>query len=213
MKKVLALLLVMSGCATILTSGCATILLSGCATRETTSAGVQIATQSESEKVVDRYSDRIESYNGLYNTMQAAATLHNSVVSAAILDQKARLFQWDQGKFDAQKLESQEKLGKETEVFISFFTPDKKHDDLNKNPSLWKIFLDVNGRRYEGKVTKIKLQTVEVQSLYGYHNRFSTPYQLIFPISVRLVENYPSKLTLTGPVGSATLNFNPLEKP
>ncbi len=206
MKKVLAMFLA-------LMSGCAILLLSGCATRETTSAGVQIATQSESEKVIDRYSDRIESYTGLYNTLQAAATLHNTPVSEAILDQNARLFQWDQGKFDAQKLERQEKLSKETEVFLSFFTPDKKHDDLNKNPSLWKIFLDVNGRRYEGKATKIKLQTVEVQSLYAYHNRFSTPYLVVFPISVRLVENYSSKLTLTGPVGSATLNFSTLEKP
>ena len=197
MKKILALLL----------------LLSSCASRETTPGGVQIATQGEAEKVIDRYSDRIESYNGLYNTLQASATLHNSVVSIAVLDQKARLFQWDQGKYDTQKLEINEKLGKETEIFLSFFTPDKKHDDLNKAQSLWKIFLDVNGRRYEGKAVKIKLQTVEVQSLYSYHNRFSTPYQLIFPISVRLIENYPSKITLTGPVGSATLSFTPLEKP
>lgn len=197
MKKILALLL----------------LLSSCASRETTTAGVQISTQAEAEKVIDKYSDRIESFNGFYNTLQASATLQNSVVDVAVLDQKARLFQWDQGKFDAQKLESTEKLGKETGIFLSFFTPDKKHDDLNKTPSLWKIFLDVNGRRYEGKATKIKLQTVELQSIYSYHTRFSTPYQLIFPISVRLIENYPSKLTLTGPVGSATLNFNSLEKP
>ena len=187
------------------------LLLSACATRETTSTGVQIATQSESEKIIDRYSDRIESYNGLYNTLQASATLHNTPVSVALLDQKARLFQWDQGQFEAQKLADQEKLGKETEIFLSFFTPEKKHDDLNKSPSLWKMFLDVNGRRYEGKAIKMKLQTVEVHSLYSYHNRFSTPYQVIFPISVRLVENYNSKLTLTGPVGSATLNFSPIE--
>ena len=195
MKKVLNLTLILI------------LLSSGCATRETTSAGLQVATQSESEKVIDRFTDRIESYNGLYNTLQATATLHNTPVTIALLDQNARVFQWDQGKFDSQKLLSEEKQNKETEFFLSFFTPEKKHDDLNKNPSIWKIFLDVNGRRYEGKVQKIKLQTIELQGLYSFHNRFSTPYQVVFPVSVRLIENYNSKLTLTGPVGSATLNF------
>ena len=181
--------------------------LSACATRETTSTGLNIMTQDEAEKVIDRYSDTVEGYKGLYNTLQASATLHNTQVSMTLMDQKARVFQWDQGKYDAQRLVTQEKLAKETEIFLSFFTPEKKHDDLNKNPSVWKVFLDVNGHRYEGKATKIKLQTVEVHDLYSYHTRFATPYQLIFPISVRLVENYPSKLTLTGPVGSSTLNF------
>ena len=187
------------------------LFLIGCATHEMTPTGVQVATQSESEKVIDRYTDRVESYNGLYNSFQVGATLHNTPVTTALMDQKARLFQWDQGKFEAEKLTAQDKLSKETEIFLSFFTPEKKHDDLNKTPSLWKVFLDVNGHRYEGKVTKIKLQTVEVQSLFSYHTRFSTPYQVLFPVSGRLVENYSSKLTLTGPVGSATLTFSPIE--
>lgn len=194
MKKILALAL----------------FLSACATHETTSTGVQVATQSESEKIIDRYTDRVESYNGLYNTLQAAATLHNTPVTTALLDQNTRQFQWDSGKYAAEKLAIEEKLSRETEIFLSFFTPEKKHDDLNKSTSMWKIFLDVNGRRYEGKASKIKLQTIEVQGLYSYHTRFSTPYQLIFPVSVRLIENYPLKLTLTGPAGSAILNFSPV---
>lgn len=179
----------------------------GCATTEVTPTGLTLITQSEYEKVLDLYTDRIETYNGLYNSLQAAASLINSKVLAAQIEQNARIYQWDQTKLNAERGSQMEKQIKGADVFLSFYTPEKKHDELHKSNTMWKIFLDVNGRRYEGKATKIKLQTVEVQGLYPYHNRFSTPYTLSFPISVRDIEKFPSKLTLTGPAGSATLEF------
>jgi hypothetical protein len=183
------------------------LVLSSCATSSTTNSGLTVMSESEYESVIDRFTDRKENYTGLYNTLQIGGTLENSRVMAAELDQNARLYQWDQSKFNTEHNAAEEKLSKETSVFISFFTPEKKEDDLNKSTSMWKIFLDANGRRFEGKAVKIKLQPVEVKSLFEYHNRFSTPYRVTFPIGIRLIEGYPSKLTVTGPVGSATLNF------
>lgn len=185
------------------------LLLAACATRETTPTGLHLMSESEYEKVVDRFSDRIESYKGLYNSSQASGTVINSKVAFAQLDQNARLYQWDQEKFSAERQTTQKNLEQGTEIFLSFFTPEKKHDDLAKHNSMWKIFLDVNGKRYEGKATKVKSQTVEIQGLFPYHTGFSTPYKLVFPVTVKSIESHPLKLTLTGPAGTAVLKFAP----
>lgn len=183
------------------------LLLNACATTELTPTGLQLMTESQYVKVIDTYSDRVETYNGLYNAVNASGTIVNSKVAIAQVDQSARLYQWDQTKFNTERLAALDKISKETQVFLSFYTPEKKHDDLSKFNTIWKMFLDVDGRRYEGKATKMKQQTVEVQGLYRNHTRFSTPYMITFPVPVQKIENFDSKLVLTGPAGSAQLSF------
>ncbi len=181
--------------------------LSSCAHDTTASDRMKLMDESEIESTVESESDKAEIYSGLYNTLTMAGTLVNSKVNEALLNQQARMYQWDDAKMTSERTKSEEKMKLQTEVFLSFYTPERKHDDLNKNQTLWKIFLDVDGKRYEGKATKIKLLTTEVHSLYPYHNRFSTPYSISFPVSTKSIESKPSVLTVTGPVGSAQLKF------
>lgn len=164
----------------------------------------------------DSYLDLLESntvvvkkYDGLQATMELAATFLNSKVQAAQVDRQADLLQWGEVEVQQEKNKRGEDNLKQTEIFITFFTPEKKHDDLSRSKTLWKIFLDTDGRRYEGKATKIKLLTAEVASLYPQHNNFSTPYKVAFPVSLATVEGKPATLTVTGPIGTATMNFSP----
>lgn len=182
-------------------------LVLGCASRETLPSGLNIMSESKYQSVVDEYSDSTERYSGLYNTITMRSTLVNSKVAQAQLDQNARIFLWDQNKFNEEATKTSQRLAKETEVFISFYTPTRKHDNLHRSKTLWKIFLDVNGKRYEGKASKIKLLLPEVQGLYAYHTTFATPYSVIFPVPVSQVEKFDSKLTVTGPIGTANVNF------
>lgn len=177
------------------------LILSACAT---TPKGIV-----DYDQVIEENSDKIRRYSGFYNTIDMEATVINSKVAAAQLQQSVNLYQWDDKKVAEEKANFENRLSKESEIFLSFFTPDRKNDDLFKNNTMWKIFLDVDGKRYEGKARKIKLQVVEIQGLYPYHNRFYTPYSLTFPVSMRSIEGKPMKLTLTGPVGSGSLEFNP----
>ena len=187
------------------------LLLSACATHEITATGLDLMSESQYESVIDSYTDRIETYEGLYNAVQVSGTIINTPVALAEVDQNARLYQWDQKKYDTERAAALAKLNKNAEIFISFFTPERKHDDLNKSDSVWKIFLDANGQRYEGKATKMKQQTVEIASLFSYHTRFSTPYMLTFPVSMKRIERSGSTLTLTGPAGAAQLKFPPVK--
>ncbi|NUN05483.1 MAG: hypothetical protein HUU57_06960 [Bdellovibrio sp.] len=176
------------------------LLLSGCASS-------QIAAQMDYASVVEKNSDSIRRYSGFYNTLDMEATILNSEVAAAQLSNGIATYQWDDKKQGEEKTSLENRLSKEAEFFLSFFTPERKNDDLSRPATMWKIFLDVDGKRFEGKAKKIKLQLAEIQALYPYHNRFYTPYTVTFPVSMRAIEGKPMKLTLTGPVGSGSLNF------
>jgi hypothetical protein len=183
------------------------LLLSACASTAVNRAGVTVMSEEAYEEAVDRWSDHVEDYNGLNNTVTIMATLLNPEVVMAQVDQNARLFQWDQVSYENEKKKAQNAMATKTEAFVSFYSPERKWDDLYRSKTLWKVFLDVNGQRYEGTVSKVKLLTREIQKLYHYHTGFATPYMISFPVAATAVGNNPSRLIFTGAVGSVTLNF------
>ncbi|WP_374075012.1 hypothetical protein [Bdellovibrio bacteriovorus] len=185
------------------------LFLTACASYEVTPAGRTMRTTGDYMSVIEKHSDNVRRYSGFYNTLDMEATLINSDVAMAQLDQSAMLYQWDEKRFAEEKAKYETRLSKETEVFLSFYTPERKNDDLFKANTMWKIFLDVDGKRYEGKATKIKLQLAEIEGLYPYHNRFYTPYSVTFPVPMRSLEGKLLKMTVTGAVGSGALEFKP----
>lgn len=188
---------------------CLALLLSACASQTTAPTAAPALSADAYLDVIEKHSDKVRRYSGFYNTLDVEATAINSTVAQAQLSRQADLLQWDEKRIGEEKGKFENRLNKEAEFFFSFFTPERKNDDLFKPNSMWKIFLDVDGRRYEGKATKIKLQLVEIQALYPYHNRFYTPYTVTFPVPMRSIESKPLKVTITGSVDSGTLQFNP----
>lgn len=185
-------------------------LLAACASTQNPSpTGLSLMPESQYEEIMEKNTASSEIFSGLYNTLNVRATLLRVSSNTAVIQKNARVYQWDKAKFDEETTKSNNKINKETEIFVSFFTPERKHDDLHKNKTLWKIFLDVNGKRYEGKAAKIKLLTSEIQTFYSQHNTFSTPYLISFPIAATAIEGSPAKLTLTGPITSVSLDFKP----
>lgn len=206
---ILQSILLSIGCTTTMLLGCATAFLLGCASTITNRAGVNLMSASAYENIVDNWSDHIEDYSGLNNTVTIQATLLGSDVSLAQVDQNARIFQWDQVTYENEKKLAENRMAQETQVFVSFYSPERKWDDLYKSKTLWKVFLDANGQRYEGKVTKIKLLTREIQSLYHYHTSFASPYMISFPVSARSLDGKQVKVVFTGAIGSVIMNFGP----
>ena len=183
------------------------ILLSGCVTNLPVPAGVPEITSSNYEDLVARKTKKIEIYDGLYNKLTVSATWMDSEMSLGSLAHNARLSQWQETKYKEEKAKVIMNHTETTEFFVSFYTPERKHSNLAKDKNLWKIFLDVNGQRYEGKATKIKSLLSEVQALYPLHNRWSIPFLVTFPVSTSSVENKSAVFTVTGPLGSAQLKF------
>lgn len=183
------------------------IFISGCASSNTALQADSTSVADNYAMVIEKNSDKLRKYSGFYNTMDIHATLINSEVAQAQMSQGVALYQWSDTRFAEEKSKFEDRLSKETEVFLSFYTPERKNDDLFKTNTMWKIFIDVGGKRYEGKAKKIKLQLAEIESMYPYHNRFYSPYKVTFPVAMKSIEGQPVKMTVTGVVGSGELNF------
>ena len=183
-------------------------LVISCASRLTVPSGIPEISIGEFESLIENKSKKLELYDGLYNILTVQGTWLDSQISEASLSHSARLYQWNEQKYRDEKTKVISRHTESTEFFVSFYTPERKHNDLSQSKTLWKIFLDVNGQRYEGKAAKVKLLLSEIRALYPYHNRWSTPYMISFPVATSLVENKRATLTITGAVGSPQLVFN-----
>ncbi len=179
----------------------------GCTTTPTNESGLVVISQAEYERRIEPASKKVETYKGILNTLHLSATLINSQVIDSQILHKARIYQWNAEQVEAERAKMLEVANSQTQMFLSLYTPERKHDDLHKNKTLWKIFLDSQGRRYEGKAVKIKLLTNEIQAMYPEHTRFATPYLVTFPVSTKSIDGQPVKLTLTGTVSSVSLDF------
>lgn len=178
-----------------------------CANHLPTPTGVPEISYSNYEKVVHDHTRKVEVYDGLYNKLTVQATWLDSLLTESTLSHSARLSQWTEQKYREERSKKVGKNAESTEFFVSLYTPERKHADLTGNKTLWKVFLDVDGQRYEGKATKVKLLLSEIQAIYPQHNRWSVPYYVSFPVATSLVENKPATLTFTGAVGSAQLTY------
>ena len=188
------------------------IIAASCTTRLPTPQGIpEVSLDNYAQAVYDK-TKKIEIYDGLYNKLTVQATWLDSLVSEYTLSHNARLLQWQEPKYREERTKKVSKNAENSEFFVSFFTPERKYADLSSSRNLWKIYLDVNGQRYEGKASKVKQSLTEIQALYPYHNRWSVPYVVTFPIATSLVENKNATLVFTGTVGSAELRYTPVAK-
>lgn len=181
----------------------------GCASKYQ-NPSLKLIDENEYYNTVEVNSQRKQVYDGFYATMEFSAVLLNTPTARARVDQNARIYQWDLDKYKDEKAKAESNLAKQTELFLSFYVPERKNDDLHRSKTLWKIFLDANGKRFEGKVEKVKTLMAEIVALYPKHNRWSTPYKVTFNVPTSLIEASPSKLTITGPAGSAFVDFEPV---
>ena len=157
--------------------------------------------------VAENYSAHTQKYDGPYNVLEVNATLMNTHVIEAQTLRQASVFQWSKPKYQKALEEKQNASKEKTEVFISFFTPDKKSGDLTRTNTLWTILLKVDDKEFAGIPKKLSSLPVEISSLYPNHNRWSNPYIVTFDVPVNQIEKSTSELVLTGPVGAASLTF------
>lgn len=182
-------------------------LILSCVTNLKTQVGVPEISSADYGRLLEQKTRKVEIYNGLYNILTVQGTFLDSQFTEASLSINARNAQWNEQTYKEERSKKINKNAENTEFFITLYTPERKHSDLSKTKNLWKIYLEVNGQRFEGKATKVRLLLGEIQSLYPHHNRWSTPYIVSFPVATSLIENKSAVLTLTGAIGSAQLTY------
>ena len=163
--------------------------------------------QAEYEKVLEKYSAGDVEYNGFYNSFGFHVALLNSELIEANVKRQAFYYMWDQVRIEAERDKAFKKAAEASDVFLSFYTPDKHDDNLTTDKSIWRVLLDFGGKRYVGKIKKLKNNLSELATLYPFHTRWNTAYLVSFPVPVSQSEAQASKLTITGPLGSRSIDF------
>lgn len=184
-----------------------TIVFSSCVTRLPTPQGIKEISTSEYETVVENKTKKTEVYDGFYNKLTVQATKLDAEMTESLMAYSAKLSQWNLEKYKEEKNKLIENHSTQTEFFMSFYTPERKHDDLSTKSTSWKVYLDVGGQRFEGKAIKVKSLFLDLEAIYPHHNRWSTPYMVSFPVATATTESQKMTITVTGPLATTQLNF------
>ena len=157
---------------------------------------------------IDRKTVSVLAYDGMYNVMDAYATLLDKEILNSQLQRKVAFYKWPDTKLRDEREKAIQDESQSTKFFLSFYTPDSRYDDLNKTKTIWKIFLEVDGRQFDATVEKASGTLIELQSLYPFHSRWSTGYILTFPVPTDSVAGHPCKLIISSPLATKAFAFN-----
>jgi hypothetical protein len=170
--------------------------------------GMQMS-QSQYENLIDKHTQRAQKYDGFYNKFEVFATFLNTEVQTAILQRRSDVYQWDMTQAQKEREKMFQENSTETRFAVSFFVPSARLNDLHKGASIWKLYIETNGQRYEGKATRRNGKLEDLQAIYPYHNRWSIPYDVVFKVPLSAVEQSPVKFIITSSQGSATFDYLP----
>lgn len=185
------------------------ITLSGCSSQPAR-VGENIVGPVENSSykpVVKKFSHNEKEYSGFHNTYQATMTILNSEVQNLALQRRGHFLQWSLEKAREEREKMFQEMSQNTKVFLAFYSPENDYDDLDKPKSIWKIYLEFEGERYEGKVKKANEKFVELKELFPYMERFHSPYYVSFNIPMTAIESKKLKVILTSSLGNGEFPF------
>ena len=182
--------------------------LSGCASVKPKGAdiGPRISVKEYSKKMEEK-TKADKRYDGFYQLYETHVTMIDSGVQSLVLQRKSDVFQWDEAKAQKERERMFQENSTETKFFLVLFTPKRKLTDLHRGNSMWKVYLDVNGDRYEAKIKKVQGHTENVSAIYPSLNRFSMPYEVSFNVPLTVAEENSAKFILTSALGTTELDF------
>jgi hypothetical protein len=188
----------------------ACIFLAGCSH---TSVNTQVKdllepiSKSDFDALVEKQTKSDEGYSGFYNTFQGHLTLLSSNVKVGALRLLAHTQNWDRKQASEEKEKDIQERAAQTKFFLSFFTPEKEHNQLDFGNSIWTISLEVKGVIYKGKAKKDSAKQSQLGLLFPTHSRFHKAYELVFDIPTHVLEESGGTVKLSSHLGEAEFKF------
>ena len=165
-------------------------------------------TTDEYSRDVEKFSAGDAQYEGAYNNFDYRVTVMSEQMQRIYINKKAEMYLWSDEKKLAELKSLQTNNGERSQIFLSFFTPSRSDDNLSSSKSIWAVYLQNGNTRYEGRVTKNRSSRTELNVLYPYHGRFTSAYSVDFPVSVNQLDMQNLKVTITGPLGTKSVEFS-----
>ncbi len=162
-------------------------------------------------KKIETNSAGDKQFAGLYHNFEFRSTVLTHDISKTIHDRLDKFYEWDDFEEQEKLKKRMDELNSKTKLWLSFFTADRKNDNLANKVSIWKIYIEANGQRYEGRAYKANKNFEEAKALFPYHSRWATPYYVEFPVPTSEIEVANVKLIITGPLGRREVEFSSLQ--
>ena len=108
------------------------ILMLGC-----TSMDRSTSTDKEYYSSINQFTDRSEYYSGFMNVFQMQGTVLNSKILKGQVEKKAQSFNWAEDQKNQELAKVDTSLRTETVVFLSFFSPENKVNNLDSPSTIW----------------------------------------------------------------------------
>lgn len=187
------------------------VLASACTTSAPTpdQAPSDLKSEPNYQSVIARHTVFFRKYDGFHESFRAHATLLSPEAREAIVKQRAKYLEWDSQKIQAERDRSAQEMSTQVQFFLQLYTPEVDYNDLGKYNSIWKIYLVIDGHRFEGKVVKVHGKPIEFQAIYPQYDSFSRPYLLTFNVATSDVVRHDVKLVMASTLGDAEFNFPP----
>ncbi len=198
----------------IMSAAVLTLLFFGCAETPIQEKVNKITTGMSNDEYASYINQRTahdRRYDGIYQVFEISALIVNSDVQNILLLRQGEFLGWDSSRLRLEKDRSAQLMSTQTRAILSFFSPDLQVDDLAKTNSVWRVYLETDGNRYEGKVRKVPGKLPELRNIYPFHNRFSTVYECTFNVPATKIEAASSALIVTGTLGSSRMTFSGLK--
>jgi hypothetical protein len=163
---------------------------------------------SEYTDILEKYTKEARGYSGLHNVFHFKVIHLTDEVIRAVARRKALYYQWTERQL-REYLESEiQSTASRTKLFLSFYTPNRKHDDLNASNSMWKLYLKNENRRLTGKARKLADPVAKIAAIFPFHDNWSSPYEVEFPVSSSEINLGDAMFTVTGSLGAAEVSLN-----
>ncbi len=162
--------------------------------------------RSEYLRIIRENSAGDSQFAGVYKNFEFRTTLFTREVSLAVHKRLKQYYDWSQEENSQKSNERMEELNSKTKIWLSFYTPRGKDDNLANKNSIWRIYLLNRGTRYEGKPYPANINLSQAKALMPYHSRWATAYYVDFPVPTEQLRG-SVKLVITGPLGRREVDF------
>lgn len=151
-------------------------------------------------------------YLGINQIFDLRATFLTTAVHSEQLKYKAHFKNWGPEKALSEKTDLNQKVTAKSSMFLSFFSPNRKSNKLDKEFSDWSIFIIVGNTEIPGEIRLFENQSDHVKVFYPESPPWSKTYLAEFPIDTNQIQSKDFRVKLMGPSGMAELKYSPLNK-
>ncbi len=143
-------------------------------------------------------------YSGIETEIIVHATLKSRAWQKAYIEKKAQAYSLSIDEQAELHERLEEASQRETEVFLSVFSPKPEQAGIRLNDPLWSIFIHHEDKKiYPLEIRPVRQPLARLQAFYPYVRQWRQNYILRFPGAVRdsLV------IIMTGPLGRVELDW------